>query len=36
VPGFGLVDLTQVSLWQMRRPVDVNAFRRTFAERFQR
>jgi iron(III) transport system substrate-binding protein len=36
VPGFGLVSLDQVSLWQMRRPVDVNAFRRSFAERFQR
>jgi iron(III) transport system substrate-binding protein len=36
VPGFGLVSLDQVSLWQIRRPVDANAFRRAFAERFQR
>lgn len=36
VPGFGLVDLRQVSLWPMRRPVDQAAFRRSFAERFQR
>ena len=36
VPGFGLVSLDPVSLWQMRRPLDVNAFRRSFAERFQR
>lgn len=36
VPGHGLVNLEQVSLWQMRRPVDANAFRRSFAERFQR
>lgn len=36
VPGHGLVDLNQISLWQMRRPLDLGAFRRTFAERFQR
>jgi iron(III) transport system substrate-binding protein len=34
--GHGLVDLATVTLWQMRRPVDVAAFRRSFAERFQR
>lgn len=34
--GQGLVDLSTITLWQMRRPVDVAAFRRTFAERFQR
>lgn len=34
VPGYGLVDIRQVSLWQMRRPVDPNAFRREFAARF--
>ncbi len=34
--GHGLVDLNSVSLWTMRRPVDAAAFRRTFAERFQR
>lgn len=36
VPGHGLVDLNGITLWQMRRPVDLTAFRRTFAERFQR
>ncbi len=36
VPGFGLVDLAQVTLWDMRRPMDPAAFRREFTERFQR
>jgi iron(III) transport system substrate-binding protein len=36
VPGFGLVDLNSITLWQMRRPVDLAAFRRSFSERFQR
>jgi iron(III) transport system substrate-binding protein len=35
-PGHGLVDLSTITLWTMRRPVDVAAFRRSFAERFQR
>lgn len=34
VPGHGLVDLGEVTLWQMRRPVDIEVFRREFAERF--
>jgi iron(III) transport system substrate-binding protein len=34
VPGFGLVDLKQITLWQMRRPVDIAAFRRDFSARF--
>ena len=34
VPGYGLVDLRQITLWQMRRPLDANAFRRDWAERF--
>lgn len=34
VPGYGLVDLGKITLWQMRRPVDINAFRREFAARF--
>ena len=33
VPGHGLVDLSQITLWQMRRPVDIAAFRREFASR---
>lgn len=33
VPGHGLVDLREVTLWQMRRPVDISAFRREFATR---
>ena len=33
VPGHGLVDLKQITLWQMRRPVDMTAFRREFASR---
>ncbi|MBS7542823.1 extracellular solute-binding protein [Ancylobacter oerskovii] len=33
VPGHGLVDLSQITLWQMRRPVDIAAFRRDFASR---
>lgn len=34
VPGYGLVNLEQITLWQMRRPVDANAFRRDFAAKF--
>lgn len=34
VPGHGLVDIRQITLWQMRRPVDANAFRRDFAAKF--
>lgn len=34
VPGYGLVDLDEVSPWTMRRPVDMEAFRREFASRF--
>lgn len=33
VPGHGLVDLNEIALWQMRRPVDIAAFRREFASR---
>ncbi len=33
VPGYGLVDLGKISLWQMRRPVDIGAFRREFSTR---
>lgn len=33
VPGYGLVDLGKISLWQMRRPVDISAFRREFSTR---
>ncbi len=32
-PGYGLVDLSQISLWQMRRPVDIPGFRKEFASR---
>jgi len=34
VPGFGLVDLEKITLWQIRRPVDANEFRREFAAKF--
>lgn len=34
VPGHGLVDVRQITLWQMRRPFDANAFRRDFAAKF--
>ncbi len=33
VPGHGLVDLSQITLWKMRRPVDVPEFRKAFASR---
>lgn len=36
VPGFGLVDLAQVHLWQMRRPFDAGEFRREFQTRILR
>jgi iron(III) transport system substrate-binding protein len=34
VPGYGTVNLDEVSPWTMRRPVDLEAFRRDFAGRF--
>ncbi|MCK6454356.1 MAG: extracellular solute-binding protein [Alphaproteobacteria bacterium] len=34
VPGYGLVNLEQITLWQMRRPVDANGFKREFAAKF--
>lgn len=34
VPGYGLVDLDEVSPWTMRRPVEMEEFRREFASRF--
>jgi iron(III) transport system substrate-binding protein len=36
VPGFGLVNLSEVHLWQMRRPFDANEFRREFQTRILR
>lgn len=33
VPGHGLADLTQIHLWKMRRPVDMDALRKEFATR---
>jgi iron(III) transport system substrate-binding protein len=35
-PGFGLVDLNSIHLWQMRRPFDAAAFRREFQSRILR
>ena len=32
-PGYGLVDLKEITLWEMRRPVDMSAFKRDFATR---
>jgi iron(III) transport system substrate-binding protein len=34
VPGYGLVDLDQVSTWTMRRPVNMDEFRKEFSARF--
>jgi iron(III) transport system substrate-binding protein len=34
VPGYGLVDLDEVTTWTMRRPVDIEAFRREWADKF--
>lgn len=34
VPGHGLVNVEDVTLWQVRRPVDPAAFRREFAAKF--
>jgi iron(III) transport system substrate-binding protein len=34
VPGFGLVDLSTLTLWDIRRPVDMDEFRKEFASRF--
>jgi iron(III) transport system substrate-binding protein len=33
VPGYGLVDLSEITLWKFRRPVDIVAFRHEFADR---
>jgi iron(III) transport system substrate-binding protein len=33
VPGHGLVDLNTITLWKMRRPVDIAEFRKEFASR---
>ncbi|HUH48863.1 MAG TPA: extracellular solute-binding protein, partial [Mycoplana sp.] len=33
VPGYGLVDLSKVSLWNMRRPVAIDEFRTEFNAR---
>jgi len=34
VPGFGLVNLDEVTTWTLRRPVDIAAFRKDWAARF--
>lgn len=34
VAGYGLVDLDAVSPWEIRRPIDIEDFRREFATRF--
>lgn len=36
VPGYGSVDLKQVYLWKMRRPLDANEFKRQWATRYQK
>jgi iron(III) transport system substrate-binding protein len=33
VPGHGLIDLNTITLWKMRRPVDIAEFRKEFASR---
>lgn len=33
VPGHGLVDLKEITLWKMKRPVDIAEFRKEFASR---
>jgi len=33
VPGHGLVDLKEITLWKMKRPVDITEFRKEFASR---
>lgn len=34
VPGHGLVNLDEVAIWTMRRPVDIEAFRKEWSEKF--
>jgi iron(III) transport system substrate-binding protein len=34
VPGHGLVNLDEVTTWAMRRPVDIEAFRKEWASKF--
>ncbi len=34
VPGHGLVNLDEVATWTMRRPVDIEAFRKEWSEKF--
>src|SRR5690606_4528442 len=33
VPGYGLVDLSTITLWDMRRPVNIDEFRTEFTTR---
>lgn len=36
VPGYGSVDMKQVHLWKMRRPLDANEFKRAWAAKYQK
>ncbi len=35
VPGYGSVDMKQVYLWKMRRPLDANQFKREWAAKYE-
>jgi len=36
VPGYGNIDVSKVSLWKMRRPLDANAFKRQWASKYEK
>ena len=35
-PGFGNIDLANISLWKMKRPVDANEFKREWAKKYEK
>lgn len=35
VPGYGSIDMNTVTLWEMRRPLDADEFKRQWSERYQ-
>ena len=35
-PGYGNVDMTNVHLWKMRRPLDANAFKKQWAAKYEK
>jgi iron(III) transport system substrate-binding protein len=36
VPGYGKIDVSKVSLWKMRRPLDANGFKHQWASKYEK